>query len=151
MQPVDLILVRHGQSEGNLAIKSSNEGDNKFFTPEFRNRHSRAFRLTDKGIKQAEAAGRWIRDNIPMPLDRFYVSDYIRAKETAAHLDLPNAVWRVEFHLRERDHALIDNCPDDEKKSLFKLEQRQYDADPFLAYPAGGGESLASLCLRQKT
>src|SRR3989344_6399855 len=150
MQPVDLILVRHGQSEGNLAIKSSKEGDNKFFTPEFRNRHSRAFRLTDKGIKQAEAAGRWIRDNIPMPLDRFYVSDYIRAKETAAHLNLPAAEWREEFHLRERDHSVTDNLPIDEKQALFAREQKQYELDPFLSYPAGGGESIASLCLRLK-
>ena len=151
MLPIDIILVRHGQSEGNKANHASQKGDNSFFTPEFRNRHSRSFRLTDKGIKQAQTAGEWLKKNVPMPLDRFYVSDYIRAKETAGHLNLLNAVWRVEFHLRERDHALIDNCPDDEKKDLFALEQRQYDADPFLAYPAGGGESLASLCLRQKT
>jgi broad specificity phosphatase PhoE len=149
--PVDTILVRHGQSEGNIANKASRKGDNRFFTPEFRNSNSRTFRLTDKGISQAKAAGEWLKKNALMPLDRFYVSDCIRAKETAAYLNLPNAMWRVEFHLRERDFALIDNCPDDEKKTLFALEQRQYEADPFLAYPAGGGENLASLCLRQKT
>src|SRR3989338_9810446 len=151
MLPIDIILVRHGQSEGNVANKASRKGDNSFFTPEFRNRHSRTFRLIDKGIVQAKTAGEWLKKNIPMPLDRFYVSDYLRAKETAAYLHLPKAIWRVEFHLRERDHALIDNCPDDEKKNLFAFEQRQYEADPFLAYPAGGGESLAALCLRQKT
>ena len=150
MSPTDIVLVRHGQSEGNRATGASQKGDNRFFTPEFRSRHSRTFRLTDQGIAQAKAAGKWLKKNIPMPLDRFYVSDYIRAKETAAYLDLPNAVWQVEFHLRERDYALIDNCPEDEKKNLFALEQKQHEADPFLSYPAGGGESLASLCLRQK-
>ena len=100
MQPIDLILVRHGQSEGNIANKSSREGDNKFFTPEFRNRHSRDFRLTDKGIDQAKSAGKWIQANIPMPLDRFYTSDYMRAKETAAYLDLPkNAAQALENNL----------------------------------------------------
>jgi len=88
---------------------------------------------------------------VPVPrLDRFYVSDYIRAKETAAYLALPDAEWRVEFYLRERDQALMDNCPDDEKKKLFTLEQKQYETDPFLSYPAGGGESIAMLCLRIK-
>lgn len=151
MLPIDVILVRHGESEGNVANRASRSGDNKFFTPEFRDRHSRVFRLTDRGIEQARAAGKWLHDNIPMPLDRFYVSDYIRAKETAAHLNLPDAEWRVEFQLRERDHALIDNLPDDEKKTLFAREQKQYELDPFLSQPAGGGESIPMLCLRLKT
>lgn len=149
--PIDIVLVRHGQSEGNKANKASRNNDNHFFTPEFKDKHSRVFRLTDKGIKQAKTAGEWLGTNVPMPFDRFYVSDYIRAKETAAHLNLPNACWRVEFHLRERDMALMDNCPDDEKKRLFVLEDRQFTIDPFLSFPAGGGESIADLCQRLKT
>jgi broad specificity phosphatase PhoE len=150
MLPVELILVRHGQSEGNIANKASRKNDNSFFTPEFRERHSRTFRLTDQGIAQAEAAGEWLRANIPQPFDRFYVSDYIRAKETAARLHLPKALWRQEFHLRERDTALMDNLPADEQKTLFERECREYAIDPFLSHPAGGGESIAGLCLRLK-
>ncbi len=148
--PIDIIMVRHGRSEGNKANEYSRKGDNRFFTPEFLDKHSRVFRLVDRGIRQAKAAGEWIKANVPMPLDRFYVSDYIRAKETAAYLDLPHASWRVEFHLRERDMALMDNCPDDEKKKLFSIEQEQHERDPFLSYPAGGGESIALHCLRLK-
>lgn len=151
MLPIDIILVRHGESEGNVALKASRDGDNQFFTPAFLDRHSRTFRLTDKGIAQARAAGEWLRANIAMPLDRFYVSDYMRAKETAGYLNLPNALWRVEYQLRERDRALDDNMPDDERRVLFAREQRQYELDPFLAYPAGGGESIAQMCLRMKS
>ena len=150
MLPVDIILVSHGKSEGNKANKASRLGDNSLFTPEFRNRHSREFRLTNTGIEQAKAAGEWLRNNIQMPLDRFYVSDYIRAKETAGYLDLPQASWDCEDQLRERDTALMDNLPDDEKKKLFQLENRQFELDPFLSYPAGGGESIAALCFRLK-
>ncbi|MBI2674554.1 MAG: phosphoglycerate mutase family protein [Candidatus Yanofskybacteria bacterium] len=149
--PVDIVLVRHGQSELNKAGKASRKGDNHFFTPEFRNTHSRNFRLTDLGIRQAKVAGEWLKKNAPMPLDRFYVSDYIRAKETAVYLDLPQAEWRPEFSLRERDMALMDNCPEDEKRRLFALEKRQHEIDPFFSYPAGGGESIAALCHRLKT
>jgi broad specificity phosphatase PhoE len=148
--PIDIILVRHGKSEGNKANKASRAGDNSLFTPEFRNRHSRGFRLTNTGIEQAKAAGEWLKANVPMPLDRFYVSDYIRAKETAAYLELPRAEWRVEDQLRERDMALMDNCPEDEKRKLFELETRQFYIDPYLSYPAGGGENIPSLCLRLK-
>ncbi len=151
MLPIDLILVRHGQSEGNVANKTSRSGDNHFFTEEFRNRHSRTFRLTDSGIAEAKAAGVWLKANLPMPMDRFYVSDYIRAMETAALLDLPGALWRREFHLRERDMGLQDNLPDDERKILYPKESQQYAQNKFLSIPAGGGESIASLCLRLKT
>lgn len=123
--PINIILVRHGQSEGNIANRASREGDNSFFTPEFRDRHSRTFRLTDKGIGQAKAAGKWIKKNVSMPLDRFYVSDYVRAKETAYYLNIPQAEWRVEFQLRERGKALMDKAPVDEVAKLLKLEQRQ--------------------------
>src|SRR3989338_8359043 len=125
--PVDVIFVRHGQSELNEAGRASRKGDNYFFTPEFRNTHSRNFRLTDLRIRQAKVAGEWLKKNAPMPLDRFYVSDYIRAKETAGCLDLPQAGWRSEFSLREYDMALMDNCPEDEKKRLFELEIRQHE------------------------
>ena len=151
MLPIELILVRHGQSEGNVADKASGKGDNRFFTPAFRERHSRSFRLTDLGIQQAKAAGQWLRDNVPMPLDRFYVSDYIRARETAAYLGLPGAKWEAKFQLRERDKGLMDNCPADEQRRLFKLTERQHRLDRFLVYPAGGGESFPLLCLRLKT
>jgi len=149
--PIDIILVRHGESEGNRASdKASRKGDNKFFTSGFRERHSRTFRLTDLGISQAKAAGEWLKDNLYMPLDRFYVSDYIRAKETAAYMDLPGAQWRVDFQLRERDLALMDNRSEEEIKRLFEFERHQYEIDPFLSYLAGG-ESIPMFCLRLKT
>lgn len=149
--PVDIILVRHGQSEGNKASKASRRGDHSFFTLEFKKRHSRTFRLTDQGVRQAVAAGDWLKAKVQMPLDRFYVSDCIRAMETAAYMDLLGAEWRMDFQLRERDLALMDNCSEDEKKRLFELENSQYAIDPFLYRPAGGGESIAELCLRLKT
>ena len=148
--PIDTIFVRHGQSEGNIANKASKRGDDSVFTPAFRDRHSREYRLTDLGIAQAKAAGDWMRANVQLPFDRHYVSDYVRAKETAANLALKSAMWRVEYQLRERDKALMDNLPQSEQQLLFTREQREYDLDPFLSYPAGGGESIPAMCLRLK-
>lgn len=150
MLPVDLIVIRHGESEGNVANRAGRKGDNSLFTPEFRNRHSREFRLTDYGIKQAQVAGEWLKQNIGFPIDRFLVSDYIRAKETAFELDIAGAAWSVEYQLRERDMALMDNLPPDEKARLYAVEERHYELDSFLSIPAGGGESVAALCLRLK-
>jgi hypothetical protein len=52
--PLELILVRHGQSEGNEATARSEKGDQTPWTPEFRAKHSSTYRLTDKGILQAK-------------------------------------------------------------------------------------------------
>lgn len=38
--PIDLVLVRHGQSEGNLAQAKSKKGDDSFWTGEFSQRPS---------------------------------------------------------------------------------------------------------------
>lgn len=150
MLPIDTIVIRHGESEGNLANKAGRSGDTSLFTPEFRSRHSRDFRLTDRGIKQAQVAGEWLKRNVGFPIDRFLVSDYIRAKETAYELKLEGADWSVEYQLRERDMALMDNLSPDEKARLYAIEQKQYELDRFLSIPAGGGESVAALCLRLK-
>ncbi len=151
MLPKNLILVRHGQSEGNVAQHASRRGDNQFFTPEFRERHSSSFHLTEKGIIQATYAGLWLRKNIPFPLGRFYVSDYVRAMETAAYLELAGAGWRREFHLRERDMALMDNITEEEKRERYALEVEEWEKHSFFSTPAGGGESVAQLCMRLKT
>jgi hypothetical protein len=45
--PANLVLVRHGESEGNIATALSKKGDNSMFTEAFLNRHSSTWRLTD--------------------------------------------------------------------------------------------------------
>ena len=85
----ELVLVRHGESEGNVAYQRSKMGDASMYSGEFLRRHSGQWRLTDQGIEQAEAAGAWLRAHYPEGFERLYVSEYLRAKETAGHLNLP--------------------------------------------------------------
>ncbi|GAB5037901.1 Hypothetical protein NocV09_12100080 [Nannochloropsis oceanica] len=107
---LELVLVRHGQSEGNVAYRRSLAGDHSLYSGEFLRRHSSKWRLTDLGRQQAEIAGEWLRNEIPgKSFDRFYVSEYIRCMETAARLNIPDARWFAEVFLRERDwgHILV--------------------------------------------
>jgi NAD+ kinase len=147
MMPMDLVLVRHGESEGNVANRLSREGDNKHFTQEFRGRHSSSWRLSDLGIKQAKLAGDWIRGNLSNRFDRYYTSEYVRAMETAALLNLPDATWYTEFLLRERDWGELDSCPEDERKAKFAHALAKKDVEPLYWTPPGG-VSMADLCLR---
>lgn len=152
--PLDLVFVRHGESEGNAAKRRSRSGDHSAFTPEFRDRHTSTYRLTARGRNQATRAGDWLRDEFDgrsMRFDRCYVSDYTRAKETAALLQLPNALWYPDYNIRERDWGDLDACPEDERQARFGEALRRRDAQPFYwAPPGSGSESLAQVCARLK-
>lgn len=146
--PVDLVFVRHGRSEGNEAREKSKRGDDRHYTPEFRSRRNREWRLTDAGIQQAKAAGRWIRDNIREEFFRYDTSEYLRARETAAHLRLPAARWTQDILLRERSWGHADFVmPEGERFEQFAAELAARREDPCYWRPPDG-ESLADVCLR---
>lgn len=146
--PLDLILVRHGESEGNVAIHASRSGDDYWFEqPEFFDRHSSLWRLTDRGVEQAQAAGEWLRAEIGERFDRYYVSKYLRAKETALHLQLPDATWYSEFYLREREWGEMDVISESARRAKFAEQVKRLEMDAFYVRPPNG-ESYADLCLR---
>ncbi|KAF2072125.1 hypothetical protein CYY_006570 [Polysphondylium violaceum] len=145
--PYELVLVRHGQSEGNEAQARSKRGDLSAYTPEFKKKHSSTYRLTDKGILQAKIAGKWVKENIAEVFDRYYTSEYVRAMETAALLDLPESKWLTEIQLRERDKGKMDNISWTEKNEKFGHELELRKRDSFFWAPPGG-ESIADICSR---
>jgi NAD+ kinase len=149
--PLDLVFVRHGQSEGNAAKRMSEKGDNTAYDL-LANRHTRSYRLSDLGRDQAMKAGFWIqrefirRDKGNM-FDRFITSEYSRAMETAALLDLPNAEWFRNFYLTERSWGDLEDCPEDERQEKFGAALKMRVIEPFFWRPPNG-ESFAELCLR---
>jgi broad specificity phosphatase PhoE len=144
--PEDLVFVRHGESEGNIAFKKEREGDESCFTDEFLCRHNSDWRLTDKGIKQAKMAGEWIKKNLKF-FHKFYTSEYLRAMETAAYLNLPEASWIGDFYLRERDNGDLEHYNPIERRNVFKKDIECKKHNDFLYIPTSG-ESLSQLCLR---
>jgi len=146
--PVDVVFVRHGRSEGNEAREQSKEGDNSSYTEEFRARRNRQWRLTDLGIAQARAAGAWIQKDVRPTFSRYYTSEYLRARETAAYLNLPDARWMQDILLRERSWGRADFVmPESERYELFSAELAARREDPCYWRPPEG-ESLAEVCLR---
>lgn len=144
MMPRNLVLVRHGQSEGNLARQLSERGDDSLFTEQFKQRHSSKFRLTALGRDQAVRAGRYLREDVGLHFDKFLVSYYDRAMETAALLGLPEARWSIELHLRERGMGDFDNMPESSKQKFFENFFRAYQLNPFEWTPPNG-ESVAEM------
>jgi NAD+ kinase len=150
MLPIDLVLVRHGQSEGNLAKRRSEAGDHSAYTPEFLDRHSASFRLSALGREQALLAGDWIKNHLcsnGICFDRYITSEYTRAMETAALMNLPNARWYCDFYLTERDWGELDVCSERERHEKFGAAMHRRKVEPFFWRPPNG-ESFAQLCLR---
>jgi len=145
--PIDLILIRHGESEGNLAQWRSKRGDEGDWTDTFKERHTSKYRLTDIGRTQAKIAGRWLKENVGDMFDRYYCSEYTRAMETAALLELTGSKWISDFFLRERDKGVMSSKSSFERKRLFAEEIKRRELDSFYWAPAGG-ESIANSCLR---
>lgn len=145
--PVDLVLVRHGESEGNLAQFRSKSGIEDDWQGPFGERHSSKYRLTDRGRTQAVAAGEYIRKHIYPSFDRCYTSEYARAMETASLLELEHADWFVEFAIRERDNGVLGGLSKKERKEEYSEELERRERDLFYWQPPGG-ESIAGMCIR---
>ena len=145
--PINLILIRHGESEGNVASNRSKKGDDSGYSPEFRNRHSSTWRLTKRGREQAKAAGVWIKKNLGLAVGRHYTSEYIRAMETAGLLGIEDVQWYVDFYLRERDWGDLDVMPVSERDKRYAEAMKRRKIDAFFWNPPNG-QSMADLCLR---
>ena len=145
--PIDLILVRHGSAEGNKAFNESRKGNNSLFTDKFMSTHESKWRLTPEGRQQAIITGNWIRKNISSFFGTYITSEYIRALETAAYLDLPNPLWNRNVFLRERNFGRLSSLNYEEREKRFSHEIELRKRDAFYWVPPSG-ESLADLALR---
>jgi len=149
-RPLELVFIRHGESEGNVAVKAAERGDTSYFTAEFRKRHSSSWDLTEKGINQAKAAGKWICKNINNGIfDGYYASTYRRAKRTAGYLNLPGAKWNLRDYIREHDWGNLDVMTDEERYDKFPEIMEKRKINPYY-FSAPGGESLADVLIRAR-
>lgn len=129
--PKRLILVRHGESEGNV--------DKSLYET----RPDNALHLTQKGWLQAESAGRGIKHLVGDESCFFLVSPYVRTRETFHAISKAfEGGWRaLQWHedprIREQDFGNFQNV--DELASQ-KRESKHFGS---FYYRYEGGESSA--------
>jgi len=75
--PLDLYVIRHGESEANVIINAGEQGDNSLYTQDNVTVPDRSWRLTATGRKQADCIGRWLVAQQQL-FDRYLVSPYVR-------------------------------------------------------------------------
>ena len=142
-----IFLIRHGES-------TANTGDN------FISRvPDHMVSLTDKGIMQANAAGKWLADycaqnSVSLENARIWRSPYKRTRQTSEefrkHLKIEDI--REDVTLVEMQYGLFDSVPEEEWEHIFPAEyaecKRQWDNSGkfYLRYP--NGESPFDVSLR---
>lgn len=149
MMPVNLIVVRHGESIGNIAKRMSEEGDNSLIE-RLRGTHTAHWPLTKKGIGQAKKTGLFLNQlilNEKMYFDKMYVSSYARAMQTAGHLDLIRSNWLVDTRISERDWGVLDRMTEEERQQKFGEAIKMRTVEPFFWAPPGG-EMFRELIIR---
>ncbi len=145
----ELILVRHGQSEGNVAAeKAQRDGMERIDVPA----RDPDVVLSETGREQAAAVGRWLR---ALPEHErpgiVWTSPYRRARETAqialkvCDLDLD---FRVDERLRDRDMGITDMLTGAGIASRYPEEAERRKWIGKFYYRPPGGESWADVALR---
>ena len=153
--PERLWLVRHGQSQGNVAREIADEAGHHEIGIDVRDVD---VPLSDLGHRQASAAGEWFA-SLPKGErpEVILTSPYIRAKQTAKAICEAGALagGRSEPHiderLREREFGIFDRLTTPGIRARFPQEaQHRAMLGKFYHRPPGG-ESWADVILRLRS
>jgi broad specificity phosphatase PhoE len=127
-----LMLARHGKAAHNAAYERYVHGDRHAFY----DKPDREAPLMDLGIRQAQAAGMYLRDHGILP-DVVYLAPAVRAQQTWAAYGLPDVTTLVESRLREQAGGVFDWLPlsatQAQREAYTREAKQSLDARP----PAG--------------
>ena len=131
MRPKEIILIRHGESEGNVNAKIYE------YTPDHE------LKLTQNGKKQVIEVGKELKNIIGNQRIQFYTSPMLRAHETTEilinEINPPGYELTEEPRIREQDWGNFQNV---EETKQFKQERKIYGS---FYYRFANGESGADV------
>jgi broad specificity phosphatase PhoE len=148
--PQSLLLVRHGESTGNVANNAAYAAHAEALDLDLADPQ---VPLSDLGVRQATALGRRLGE---LPDDerpqRIVVSPYLRAQQTAEHVlaaagwdDLPRI---TDERLRDREQGIVDRLTFFGIQARLPAEAARRAALGKFYYRPPGGESWADVALR---
>ncbi len=153
--PARLWLVRHGQSQGNVARDAAQQAGQHEIDIEVRDVD---VPLSDLGVKQAEAAGRWFA---VLPANErpeiVLASPYVRARQTAEIICKQGALAGgparpvLDERLREREFGIFDRLTTMGIRERFPDEAAHRRRLGKFYHRPPGGESWADVILRLRS
>ena len=142
-----IFLIRHGETTANIGNNYISRVPDHLVP------------LTDNGISQANAAGKWLADycaqnDISLENARIWRSPYQRTRQTSEefnkHLRIESI--REDISLVERQYGLFDSLPEEEWEQQFPKEyaecRRQWDNSGSFYLRLPHGESPFDVALR---
>jgi broad specificity phosphatase PhoE len=153
--PQRIYLVRHGQSQGNVARDAADEAGSHEIGIDIRDVD---VPLSELGMKQAEAAGRWFaslpREDRP---EIVLSSPYVRARQTAEIICGQGALAGgpartvMDERLREREFGIFDRLTTAGIRHRFPEEAAHRRRLGKFYHRPPGGESWADVILRLRS
>lgn len=151
MTPTTLLLVRHGESLGNLAASRAEAERSEVVEVATRDADTP---LSDRGREQARALGALLAALDPDERPEVvWCSPYVRARQTArlaleeAGLDLP---VRLDERLRDRELGILDRLTWRGVQARYPLEAERRRHLGKMYHRPPGGESWADVALRAR-
>ncbi len=153
--PTRLWLVRHGQSQGNVARDEAHEAGHLVIDLDWRDVD---VPLSDLGQRQAEATGRWFA---ALPEDQrpevLLSSPYVRARQTAEAICKGGGLAGgakstvLDERLREREFGVFDGLTSMGIREKYPDEAVHRAKMGKFYHRAPGGESWADVILRLRS
>ena len=148
--PDSITLVRHGESEGNLADAAARKAGADVLDLDERDAD---VALSDTGREQAEALKRWLAD---LPEDQrptvLLSSPYRRAADTARlATEDTDLSLTVDERLRERDLGVFDGLTGQGIRARYPEESERRSKLGKFYYQPPSGESWADVVLRVRS
>jgi broad specificity phosphatase PhoE len=147
----ELVLVRHGESVGNVARERALAAGLEMIEVD---RRDADVPLTETGVHQAEAVGRWLAQEAGAVPDVVYSSPYLRARQTA-QVALATAGLDRQVHLderlRDRELGVLDLLTSTGVQQRFPDEAVRRRWLGKLYYRPPGGESWSDVALRLRS
>jgi broad specificity phosphatase PhoE len=150
MGRTELLLVRHGESAGNVAQSRAESSSVEVIDVDWRDADAA---LTERGREQAEALGHWLGKRAD-PLHEVWSSPYVRARDTA-EIALRAAGMshrvRLDERLRDRELGVLDRLTSAGVRARLPEEAARRQTLGKLYYRPPGGESWADVALRLRS
>jgi len=148
MAVTELVLVRHGESIGNVAREEAESSGALSIAMPMRDAD---VPLSELGVRQARAVGRWLAEDPDRLPAGVWTSPYLRARQTArtALAELTAAPpLRQDERIRDRELGVLDLLTKRGVTTGFPDEARRRGWLGKFYYRPPGGESWADLVLR---
>jgi broad specificity phosphatase PhoE len=141
VMPIDLVFVRHGQSEANVVTHADKRGDMHEMLETVYERPDWLQRLSALGTQEALKAKAWIDEHLggAESFDFRYFSPFLRTRETAAYIGGPGCGdWIIDDRVVERSWGIYGALPRAERTRMFALTTKMYTQSPWYTKLEGG-------------